>query len=463
MTRPRTGPGSTCGSPSSGPACRSVPRSCRCRATRPSATTSPPCRCTAMRPRPSPAVAVEIVGLPPAALATLPGWRPDFSATPVTQLATDLDLPAPPDGWRLQGHRLPADERTLTLHFRYVGRRHPARRGRQHGRWRQHGGAPRRPERADDDRRGPAARRRPRWPRHGADLRQRPDHRRRRAPGRAAPGDRHVRRPRRPGRRPRRSTSRSRPWPPSSCARRRSRDGLPLPAIVSPDLAADAGPGGILDLHVGAEGSIPLHVVGTADHMPTVVAANPRFVIVPLDPWLIALAEAVPTAGRPSEMWITAPSPERLAAVRSALAEPPFRFAVVTSRADEVALRAGDPLSRAIVWALIVAAVAGLILSVGGLLLGAATDLRDERGELADLEAQGVPPSSLRWHALARTAWLAGRRRHRRPPRRDRPDRRRDVGAGPHGRGRRSRSRRSRSCSRCCRSPWSSSASSAWS
>ena len=27
--------------------------------------------------------------------------------------------------------------------------------------------------------------------------------------------------------------------------------------------------------------------------------------------------------------------------------------------------------------------------------------------QLADLEAQGVPPSSLRWHALARTAWLA--------------------------------------------------------
>ena len=52
------------------------------------------------------------------------------------------------------------------------------------------------------------------------------------------------------------------------------------------------------------------------------------------------------------------------------------------------------------------AAIAGLLLSVGGLILGAVTDLRDESGELADLEAQGIPPSSLRWHALARTAWL---------------------------------------------------------
>ena len=80
---------------------------------------------------------------------------------------------------------------------------------------------------------------------------------------------------------------------------------------------------------------------------------------------------------------------------------------MVTSRSDLVAERAGDPLSQAIVWTLLAAALAGLTLSIGGLMLGTITDLRDERGELADLEAQGVTPSSLRWHALARTAWLA--------------------------------------------------------
>jgi hypothetical protein len=106
-------------------------------------------------------------------------------------------------------------------------------------------------------------------------------------------------------------------------------------------------------------------------------------------------------------MWIAAPNAQRLADVRAALAKKPFRFAEVTARDDLVAEHAGDPLSQAIVWALLVAALAGLVLSVGGLLMGAVTDLRDERGELADLEAQGVPPSVLRWHALARTAWLA--------------------------------------------------------
>ena len=350
---------------------------------------------------------VEIVGLPPAALATLPGWRSDFSPTPVAKLATDLDLPAPAAGWHLQGHRLAAGDRTLTLHFRYVG-----------GDTRldavvstDDGDSTVVPLGVVNERMTSVEAPLPDGARgglitalifgndriiagdgHQGELRQATvtfegldglvD---------ATPIDIEVK-----------TVATFIVRAPQVT------DGVPLPAIVSPDLAADAGPGGILDLHVGAEGSIPLRVVGTANHVPTVVEAAPRFVIVPLDPWLVALAEAVPTAGRPSEVWISAPSPERLAAVRSALAEPPFRFAVVTSRADEVALRAGDPLSRAIVWALIVAAVAGLILSVGGLLLGAATDLRDERGELADLEAQGVPPSSLRWHALARTTWLAG-------------------------------------------------------
>ena len=106
-------------------------------------------------------------------------------------------------------------------------------------------------------------------------------------------------------------------------------------------------------------------------------------------------------------MWLSVPDPQRQAEVRAALAKPPFRFAQVTARSDLVAQQTGDPLTQAIVWAQIVAALAGLTLSIGALVMGALTDLRDERGELADLEAQGVPPSALRWHALARTAWLA--------------------------------------------------------
>jgi hypothetical protein len=134
---------------------------------------------------------------------------------------------------------------------------------------------------------------------------------------------------------------------------------------------------------------------------------SPRFVVVPVDPFLAALGSIVPGSGRPSEMWVSVPDPERLPAVRTALARDPFRFAEVASSADIVASRSGDPLSQGVIWALVIAASTGLLLSVATLILVASTDLRDDRGDLADLEAQGVPPSALRWLALARTTWLA--------------------------------------------------------
>jgi hypothetical protein len=146
--------------------------------------------------------------------------------------------------------------------------------------------------------------------------------------------------------------------------------------------------------------------VATATAFPTVVSARPQFAVLPFEPYMLALDAALPGVARPNEMWLDVPSPTREAEVRSALGLSPFRFPAVTSRADLVAAQSGDPLSQAIVWALIAAALAGLVLSVGGVLLGTITDLRDERGELADLEAQGLPPSTLRWHALAKTTWL---------------------------------------------------------
>lgn len=352
-----------------------------------------------------PGARVEILGIDPAALPVLPGWRDDFSPTPVVELAKRLAMPTPTGGWRVAGHRLPSSDRALVVRFRYSG--DPLRLDAVV--WTDGGDATIVPLGTIREGMTSASARLSAsgiggqltalifrndqliaGPQHQGDL----------ATASVAfegldglvdedPIDLEI------------FTVAS-----VVVSAPQASDGLVLPAIASPNFARDARADGTLDLHVGG-GTVPVRIVGSANWAPTITDAAARFVILPLDPLLVAIASVLPAGGRPTEMWITAPTPQRLAEVRDSLRQAPFRFAEVTARADIVAEREGDPLNQAIVWALIVAAIAGLTLSVGGLILGVVTDLRDERGELADLEAQGVPPRSLRWHALARTAWLA--------------------------------------------------------
>lgn len=348
---------------------------------------------------------VDIVGIDPEVLPTLPGWRSDFSVTPVGELAHRLQVDAPPGGWSVTGHRLPDGRPDLDLRFRYSGE--PLRLDAIV--WTRDGDTSRIALGTIRDGMTRASAPLPRSA-IGGWLTTLIFYNDRLVAG---SGHQHG---------VYRSTVRFEGLDGLVDDRQieleiftvavaiirapQATDGVILPAVVSPDLAGEARPNGTLDLHVGS-GTIPIRIVGTADRIPTVVDPKPRFVIVPLDPFIVAVASAVPGSGRPSEMWLSVADPRRQAEVRAALGKPPFRFAQVTARSDLVAERAADPLSQAIVWALIVAAVAGLALSVSALVMGAVTDLRDERGELADLEAQGVPPSALRWHALARTAWLA--------------------------------------------------------
>ena len=83
-----------------------------------------------------------------------------------------------------------------------------------------------------------------------------------------------------------------------------------------------------------------------------------------------------------NEIWLGKPPPAR----------PPFDVLRVITRQTVQEGLAGDPLARGSLLALVVASLAGVGLALAGLLLVVVADLRDERGELFDLEAQGAAP-----------------------------------------------------------------------
>jgi hypothetical protein len=181
-------------------------------------------------------------------------------------------------------------------------------------------------------------------------------------------------------------------------------DGMTVPLIVSPRLAAAAGAGGVLPLRLPG-GVLRGRVVAVATRFPTVqgdFAVGDRSLV------FTALNAAKPGAATSNEIWIGAPDDQTAEAVASDLGRPPFDVLAVSSRralADELA---EDPLSRGALVVLAGAAAGSVLLALVGLLLLLAADVRDERGELLDLEAQGAGPRLLRRHLRLRGGLVAG-------------------------------------------------------
>jgi hypothetical protein len=183
-------------------------------------------------------------------------------------------------------------------------------------------------------------------------------------------------------------------------------DDLTLPAVVSPDVAAVAAADGTLSIPLGAA-VVRIRVVGVASRFPTVDNPNGSFVVAAYDPLLMAINGAFPGAGHPDEMWIRTANDATTDRVLADLSRTPFRAATVTDRAALVADRTADPFAASLAGALLAAALTGLALAAAGLALGVVADLRDEAGDLADLETMGAPPSTLRSLIQARTVVLA--------------------------------------------------------
>jgi hypothetical protein len=183
---------------------------------------------------------------------------------------------------------------------------------------------------------------------------------------------------------------------------RQTTDNRPIPVAVSPELADAAGPGGVLPLEVG-NGTLAGRVVATVRRVPTiegdaVLADGPTVAT--------ALNAVAPGGGATNEVWLEG-SQQSESRLELDLRRPPFDVLQITSRRAVQAELRSEPLARGTLFTLTGAALLALALALVGLLLCVLTDLRDERGELFDLEAQGASPELLQRHLRLRSALVS--------------------------------------------------------
>jgi hypothetical protein len=177
-------------------------------------------------------------------------------------------------------------------------------------------------------------------------------------------------------------------------------DESPPSVLVTPRLAELAGGvGGELPLQVGG-GSAVVEVAGVVERFP---GATGETVVGDRVELRTAINTAAPGAARENEVWLDV-APERVRAVADALERPPFRSLDTTVRVDVEAEARRDPLARGTLLALGATALVALLLASLGLALAVRSDLRDDRGEHYDLEAQGSSPAFLRRVVRTRAA-----------------------------------------------------------
>jgi ABC-type antimicrobial peptide transport system permease subunit len=166
-------------------------------------------------------------------------------------------------------------------------------------------------------------------------------------------------------------------------------DNHALPAIVSTNIAR-AAPGGYLTLDFqGAE--VQAQIVGTARRFPDSQDLGQGFVVVDESRFATALGADAPGTSDPDELWLSGPP-----SAEAAFKKPPFWSLELASRRDLRAQASSQPLAQGITVTLAAAGIVALLLAAIGVWVTLVSDARDERGELFDLEAQGVAPGTLR-------------------------------------------------------------------
>ncbi len=184
-------------------------------------------------------------------------------------------------------------------------------------------------------------------------------------------------------------------------------DGLVLSALVSPALAEDVDGSGELAITTASGLALRLRPVGVVHHFPTQLDAGAAIAVVDEGPLRLAMTAREPGSGVPNQVLLAAQDGDAAARAVATLSADPFPpLAIEDRRAIEADL-AGDPFAMGIAWALAVGAVAGVLLSLAGVLLGTTAELGDDTGELRDLALLGVRPSGLRRLIALRATLLA--------------------------------------------------------
>jgi hypothetical protein len=179
-------------------------------------------------------------------------------------------------------------------------------------------------------------------------------------------------------------------------------DGKPIPVLATPGVAAEAGPHGIIPLQIEGE-QVPARVVAVVKRFPSIVGDAVVADRVAAGTLLNAHS---PGLGTIDELWLDVPR-SRDASTAQLLARRPFTQLSVQSHAAVLAQLEADPLARGALYTLAGTAAVALLLALIGLVLSVVGDVRDERGELFDLEAQGAAPATIRAHLRLRALLVA--------------------------------------------------------
>ena len=130
-------------------------------------------------------------------------------------------------------------------------------------------------------------------------------------------------------------------------------DGLPLPVLVTPKIAAVAGPRGIIPLDIEGE-SVPGRIVGVVQRFPSIVGDA---VVADIEQAGTRLDTLSAGLGTTNELWLSSATPPHVPQVS------------VQSHAETLARLQADPLARGALLTLAGTAAVALLLALLGLVL----------------------------------------------------------------------------------------------